>query len=572
MVSRRKAPEAFTVPAGKFEGDTDSGCFEACALRETVEEAGVECEVLFDLGWYRGDAKDGSETQTHFFAMTYLQDAPEWIEDGARVRCWRTLNEAQRLVEHSESLQEAFATLRAALAARERCAEDGCDSVMEVRIRSGDSFNISEESDAMLHIMTQREDHEEASSTEAHSSKAEEGEAEAEAEARSEVRLPSKESTPDLARPDMLSNDSQGERKTLDTQDEPVRRLTGEFDRRVSEVDLTVTHLETMEGENFRFYGKQVGGHFALVKPKSQRMTVKPHGAAEGHTVELQAHDLVLKPLNKEEYSFYKELYDSDAELVLHVPRLHGTKTLTHHQVSAMADEVDQLTQAPGAANMAFLEGRMRSYEFTTYIVLEDLAASMLEPCILDLKMGYIQRSKCCSPDKRERRRNKSLGSTSHALGFRLCGMKKEDNFRNKHWGRERREDQILDDFTDFLFHSKADEEQRRRLVEQLVQRIRALRETTMNMPHWRFWSTSLLILYDGASLDSAPVIRLIDFAHCTRVTDATPDYEFIKGLLNLELCLEAVREGRRYGDWMATSLATPPDRDIGDLEEEISA
>merc|ERR1719221_1599646 len=100
-----------------------------------------------------------------------------------------------------------------------------------------------------------------------------------------------------------------------------------------------------------------------------------------------------------------------------------------------MTSEVDGLMREAEAGHRV-LETHMRNHEVRTYIVLEDLASSMQKPCILDLKMGYKQRSKSYTQAKRERCRQKSLESTSHLLGFRLCGIDKEDEFHDKYWGR----------------------------------------------------------------------------------------------------------------------------------------
>jgi 8-oxo-dGTP pyrophosphatase MutT (NUDIX family) len=97
------------VPAGKFENDLDRGSYEACALRETREEAGVDCEILLDLGWYRGTAlKDNMETRTNFFAMCYVSDCKDWQEEQERQRCWHRLDEAISLVEWSPLLKAAL--------------------------------------------------------------------------------------------------------------------------------------------------------------------------------------------------------------------------------------------------------------------------------------------------------------------------------------------------------------------------------------------------------------------------------------------------------------------------------
>lgn len=56
------------------------------------------------------------------------------------------------------------------------------------------------------------------------------------------------------------------------------------------------------------------------------------------------------------------------------------------------------------------------------HIVLEDLVFGFRKPCVLDLKMGIRQRTLGADAAKEQRQRAKSLETTSHILGFRLCG------------------------------------------------------------------------------------------------------------------------------------------------------
>lgn len=57
------------------------------------------------------------------------------------------------------------------------------------------------------------------------------------------------------------------------------------------------------------------------------------------------------------------------------------------------------------------------------YIVLEDLVHQYKKPCVMDIKMGKRQRKIGASAEKEQRQLEKSLRTTSHEVGFRLCGM-----------------------------------------------------------------------------------------------------------------------------------------------------
>ncbi|CAE8635851.1 unnamed protein product, partial [Polarella glacialis] len=148
FVSRRKAPDCLTVPAGKFEHDLDGGSFEACALRETNEEAGVECEIIFDLGWYLGAAKDHCETRTRFFVMLFKSEMTVWQESERR-RHWLPLEEAPATVAWNSVLTQVFHKLEMALAVR-AAAGDPLDPELALSVPAPLGGNTLRHSDSKL--------------------------------------------------------------------------------------------------------------------------------------------------------------------------------------------------------------------------------------------------------------------------------------------------------------------------------------------------------------------------------------------------------------------------------------
>lgn len=95
--------ECWTIPAGKVEGSKDTH-FRACALREVLEEAGVECEYFADLGWMSSRNKHGGPISTRFFLAQCVKELPTWLEDDTRTREWFTLDEAMELLSYREDL------------------------------------------------------------------------------------------------------------------------------------------------------------------------------------------------------------------------------------------------------------------------------------------------------------------------------------------------------------------------------------------------------------------------------------------------------------------------------------
>eukprot|EP00408_Alexandrium_pacificum_P057010 CAMPEP_0171161522 /NCGR_PEP_ID=MMETSP0790-20130122/4116_1 /TAXON_ID=2925 /ORGANISM="Alexandrium catenella, Strain OF101" /LENGTH=382 /DNA_ID=CAMNT_0011626089 /DNA_START=37 /DNA_END=1182 /DNA_ORIENTATION=+ len=358
-----------------------------------------------------------------------------------------------------------------------------------------------------------------------------------------------------------------------------TRVSSGSLVRKVSMEEASSLQIEDIDGERFCFYGNQVGGHFCLVKPAPESLrilvtpnatsqSIRPSGEARNGQgqLELAAKKVVLKPLEKREHRFYMRMINEVPAFQPHMAQLFGTKTLTMRQVSAMTAEVDNIVKN---AEENFLESRMRSHQFQTYIVLQDLASSMQRPRILDLKMGYKQRSKQHSQRKRERCRMKAATSSSHALGFRICGLSTERKVYDKYWGRKLPVSSVHGALAEYLVHQSASEEQQQRIITGFLGQITRLRELVSQMPSWRFWNTSLLFLFDGADLSAAPVVRMIDFAHCTRVRGSATDSEFLCGLRNIESFLEAVRDGHSFDGWIRERLADPPAESVQDTEEK---
>jgi 8-oxo-dGTP pyrophosphatase MutT (NUDIX family) len=124
------------VPAGKYEGEADRGCYHKCALRETQEEAGVQCEVLYDLGWFARPAQQRNKrsTRTRFFAMRCLAEDDMWLEENERRRQWQPLKKAQALIQHNDMLAKVFQQLEAVLP--EINMDEGASTASETSLKA----------------------------------------------------------------------------------------------------------------------------------------------------------------------------------------------------------------------------------------------------------------------------------------------------------------------------------------------------------------------------------------------------------------------------------------------------
>lgn len=163
------------------------------------------------------------------------------------------------------------------------------------------------------------------------------------------------------------------------------------------------------------------------------------------------------------------------------------------------------------------LKGHDRSF-----MLLEDLVANFARPCVVDLKMGTRQYGDDADAQKRLTQTQKCRHSTSSVFGVRLVGMQLYDAeneeyiFVNKYEGRRMDRIQFHDSLLQFF--KLAGKPRTRQLIDELL----SLRQVLVGADSFRFFSSSLLIAFDGEEggvkrgEGGGIIVKMIDFAHST--------------------------------------------------------
>jgi hypothetical protein len=169
------------------------------------------------------------------------------------------------------------------------------------------------------------------------------------------------------------------------------------------------------------------------------------------------------------------------------------------------------------------------------HIVLEDLTQGFKHPCLVDLKIGKRTYDENATQKKIEKEINKY--PPQEKLGFRFTGIKvwqpKENNYKfyDRFFGQGLKEENINEGFKAFLYNGEV---LRDEVIGGITTELEKMYQEFKKQNKFRFYTSSILIIYDGDFQNNKVVVKFIDPARCFKISDGGVDESVIYGIRNL--------------------------------------
>jgi hypothetical protein len=170
-------------------------------------------------------------------------------------------------------------------------------------------------------------------------------------------------------------------------------------------------------------------------------------------------------------------------------------------------------------------------------ITLENITHGFVRPCVLDVKMGSRQYGLRPTAVKRQSKERKAVASTSATYGIRLAGYKRWDEATQQYDVKSKIECRHFS-LKELEVHVALFLGHRSQLKRALAEQLRHLRHIFSQQTVFRFFTSSLLFVYDATRPVETCRIAMVDFAYTyeqrelKEANDPDADFQYDVGYL----------------------------------------